>query len=151
GTREPDERGPGPLAVAAPEAGAACAVEGGHPRDLYQRGGLPGRGRLISSAFVPADPSRRIRRGEMGRECALDEQAFMSAALDMARRGLAAGEVPIGACLVQDGAVVATAHNAVGAGPDPTAHAEIVLIREACRRLRTTALGGAVLYVTVEP
>lgn len=75
----------------------------------------------------------------------------MSAALDMARRGLAAGEVPIGACLVQDGAVVATAHNAVGAGPDPTAHAEIVLIREACRRLRTTALGGAVLYVTVEP
>src|SRR5690606_11000615 len=118
---------------------------------LYQRGGLPGRGRLISSAFVPADPSRRIRRGEMGRECALDEQAFMSAALDMARRGLAAGEVPIGACLVQDGAVVATAHNAVGAGPDPTAHAEIVLIREACRRLRTTALGGAVLYVTVEP
>lgn len=75
----------------------------------------------------------------------------MAAALDLARRGLAAGEAPVGACLVENGRIVATARNEVGAGPDATAHAEITLIREACRRGRTTRLDGTTLYVTVEP
>lgn len=75
----------------------------------------------------------------------------MGAAIAAARRGLAAGEPPVGACLVQDGEVLAVVHNGVVAGPDPTAHAEILAIREACRKLRSPRLDGAVLYSTVEP
>lgn len=75
----------------------------------------------------------------------------MQAALDAARRALAAGEPPIGACLVQDGRVIATAHTGVAGGPDATAHAEILAIREACHRLRTSRLDDCLLYATVEP
>lgn len=75
----------------------------------------------------------------------------MVAALEMAARALAAGEAPVGACLVQDGVITVRAHNGVGAGPDPTAHAEIAVIRAACRSHRTARLAGATLVVTVEP
>lgn len=75
----------------------------------------------------------------------------MRAALDEARLALAAGEPPIGACLLQDGAIVARAYSGVIAGPDPTAHAEIAVIREASRKLRSADLGGCILCVTVEP
>lgn len=75
----------------------------------------------------------------------------MQAALDAARRALAAGEPPIGACLVHDGEVIATAHTGVAAGPDATAHAEILVIRAACRVLRASRLDDCRLYTTVEP
>lgn len=75
----------------------------------------------------------------------------MQAALDAARRALAAGEPPIGACLTQDSRVIAIAHTGVAGGPDATAHAEMLAIREACRVLRTTHLADCVLYTTVEP
>lgn len=75
----------------------------------------------------------------------------MRAALAAARRGLLAGEAPVGACLVQDGRVIASAHTAVGGGPDATAHAEILAIRAACRSLRSARLDGCELYVSVEP
>ncbi len=76
---------------------------------------------------------------------------FMQRALVQARRSLAAGGPPVGACLVRDGMVVAEAANAVIAELDITAHAEIRLLREACRQARTLDLSGCDLYVTVEP
>jgi len=75
----------------------------------------------------------------------------MQRAIETARRGIAAGEPPIGACLVRDGEVIATAHNSVVSALDITAHAEIMVIREACRSLRALDLSGCHLYVTVEP
>ena len=79
------------------------------------------------------------------------DETFMRAALEEARRGLLAGEVPVGAVLVQDGAIVGRAHNAPIARNDPTAHGEILVLREAGRKLGNYRLTGATLYVTVEP
>lgn len=75
----------------------------------------------------------------------------MREALAAARRGRLAGEPPVGACVVQDGRVIAAAHTAVIAGPDATAHAEILALQAACRQLRTPLLDGCELFVTVEP
>ena len=75
----------------------------------------------------------------------------MAAALDEARRGLAAGEVPVGAVVVVDGEIIGRAHNAPVALADPSAHAEVLALREAARKRRNYRLTGATLYVTVEP
>ncbi len=75
----------------------------------------------------------------------------MRQALDEARRGLAAGEVPVGALVVVEGAVVARAHNEPVTLADPTAHAEVLALRQAGRVLRNYRLTGATLYATVEP
>lgn len=75
----------------------------------------------------------------------------MKLALDEARLASAAGEVPIGAVLVVGDAVVARAHNRREVWQDPTAHAELITIREAAAQLRTWRLVGATLYVTMEP
>jgi tRNA(adenine34) deaminase len=79
------------------------------------------------------------------------DETFMRAALEEARRGLLAGEVPVGAVVVQDGAIVGRAHNAPIGLSDPTAHGEILALREAGRKLGNYRLMGATLYVTVEP
>ena len=79
------------------------------------------------------------------------DETLMRAALALARRGLLAGEAPVGACIVQDGRVIASAHTAVAGGPDASAHAEILAIRAACRSLRSATLAGCELYVSVEP
>jgi tRNA(adenine34) deaminase len=79
------------------------------------------------------------------------DEAFMVAALEEARCGLEAGEVPVGAVVVIDGRIVARAHNAPIALADPTAHAEILALREAARARRNYRLTGATLYATVEP
>ena len=76
--------------------------------------------------------------------------AGMDAALAQARQALLAGETPIGAALVRDGEVVAD-HNALIAELDPTAHAEIRVLRSAARAWRTLDLAGSRLFVTVEP
>ena len=75
----------------------------------------------------------------------------MRLALDEARRAEAAGEVPVGAVVVLDGRVIAAAHNQPISSSDPTAHAEIVALREAGRAIGNYRLAGASLYVTVEP
>src|SRR2546430_16478977 len=75
----------------------------------------------------------------------------MRAAIEEARRGRLGGEVPVGAVVVQDGVIVGGAHNAPIALNDPTAHAEILALREAGRKLGNYRLTGATLYVTVEP
>jgi tRNA(adenine34) deaminase len=80
-----------------------------------------------------------------------DDVRFMAEALDQARRGLDAGEVPVGAVVVVEGQIVARAHNAPIALADPTAHAEVLALREAGRRTANYRLTGATLYATVEP
>jgi tRNA(adenine34) deaminase len=75
----------------------------------------------------------------------------MAAALEQARLGLAAGEVPIGAVAVVGGAIVARAFNQPIGSVDPTAHAEVLVLREAARRAGNYRLTDATVYVTVEP
>ena len=75
----------------------------------------------------------------------------MEAALDQARLALAAGEVPIGAVLVIDGQIVARGFNQPIRSCDPTAHAEILVLREAARLIGNYRLTEADLYVTLEP
>lgn len=79
------------------------------------------------------------------------DTAYMALALDEARMAAEAGEVPIGAVIVCEGAVVARAHNMRETRVDPTAHAEIVAIREASRRLQRWRLSDCTVYVTLEP
>jgi tRNA(adenine34) deaminase len=75
----------------------------------------------------------------------------MQEALAEARSGAEAGEVPIGAVLVHDGQIVARSGNRTIRDNDPTAHAEIIVLREAARQLRNYRLAGTTLYVTIEP
>jgi len=75
----------------------------------------------------------------------------MILALEQARLGAVAGEVPVGAVIVKDGAVIISAHNLTRSLPDPTAHAELLAIRMAAQALGTERLDGCDLYVTLEP
>lgn len=75
----------------------------------------------------------------------------MQQALDEARRGESAGEVPIGAVIVKDGMVIAAAHNQPRKLSDPTAHAEILAIRAAASVLGNERLDDCELWVTLEP
>ena len=81
----------------------------------------------------------------------MSHEEFMTAALDQARHALAAGEVPIGAVVVIDGRVVASGFNQPISSVDPTAHAEMIALREAARGVGNYRLTDATLYVTVEP
>jgi tRNA(adenine34) deaminase len=78
-------------------------------------------------------------------------EEWMEAALDEARRARDAGEVPIGAIVALDGAIVGRGFNQPISSHDPTAHAEIVAIRDAAARVGNYRLTGAVLCVTIEP
>jgi tRNA(adenine34) deaminase len=75
----------------------------------------------------------------------------MRAALDVAARATAIGEVPIAALIVQNGTILAQSHNYRETRQDPTAHAEMIVIREAAKALRSWRLNESTLYVTVEP
>jgi len=76
---------------------------------------------------------------------------FMGLALDQARRAAEIGEVPIGAVVVRDGEVVSAASNRREIDADPTAHAEMIAVREAARVLGRWRLEGCTVYVTLEP
>jgi len=75
----------------------------------------------------------------------------MHEALRLADQAAALGEVPVGALVVLDGQIVGRGHNQPIAAHDPTAHAEVVALRDAARTLSNYRLPGATLYVTVEP
>ena len=79
------------------------------------------------------------------------EQHFMRQALELARKARVAGEVPVGALLIIEDEVVASGHNESVARTAPTAHAEIVVIRDAAARRGNYRLVGSTLYCTVEP
>jgi tRNA(adenine34) deaminase len=81
----------------------------------------------------------------------IDDLQAMHAALEEARLAVEAGEVPIGAVVVSDGAIIARGQNRVLRDLDPTAHAEIVALRTAAAAIGNYRLPGCILYVTLEP
>ena len=82
---------------------------------------------------------------------AMDDRDAMLAAVAEAEAALAHGDVPVGAVVVHDGTVIAARHNEREAAGDPTAHAEILALRDAARVLGSWRLTGATLVVTLEP
>src|SRR5271156_2667920 len=80
-----------------------------------------------------------------------NDTRFMRAALDEARAAAERGEVPVGAVVVLNDEIIARAGNRTIADCDPTAHAEIIALREASKRTGNYRLSGATLYVTIEP
>ena len=76
---------------------------------------------------------------------------YMHLALEEARMAAEEGEIPVGAVLVKDGEVIASAHNRRERDHDPIAHAEMLCMREAARKLGDWRLRGCTLYVTLEP
>ncbi|MDU4959525.1 MAG: tRNA adenosine(34) deaminase TadA [Sporomusaceae bacterium] len=80
-----------------------------------------------------------------------DDHYFMGLALAEAQKAFDLGEVPIGAVLTLDGEVIAAAHNMRETWLDATAHAEMIVIRQACEKLQRWRLTGSTLYVTIEP
>lgn len=81
----------------------------------------------------------------------MSDEEFMRRALELAKQAQAEGEVPIGALVVLDDAVVGEGWNRPIAAADPTAHAEIQAMRAAAKKLENYRLTGATLYVTLEP
>ena len=80
-----------------------------------------------------------------------EKEYFMSLAVEEAKQAASKGDIPIGAVLVKDGKVIAAAHNLRENGGGATAHAEILAINEASRKLGGWRLSGCTLYVTLEP
>ena len=81
-----------------------------------------------------------------------DDQDWMRLAIDAARRGIARGQTPFGACVVgPDGREIVSAHNVVWETTDVTAHAEINAIRQACAKRGEIELAGCTIYSTCEP
>jgi len=78
-------------------------------------------------------------------------EAFMREALHEAKLAGRAGEVPVGAVIVYEGEIIAKAHNERELLGDPTAHAEVLAIRRAAKKLGRRRLSGCTLYVTLEP
>ena len=91
------------------------------------------------------------RGKKVGQITSTGEENYMRIALDQAHQALKEGEVPIGAILISEGKVIAQAHNMPISLNDPTAHAEILVLREAALRKNNYRLPNTVLYVTVEP
>ena len=112
------------------------------------------RGQWISANFltsrVEALSRRRDGRAILSREMDTDLN-YMRVALEEARAAASAGEVPVGAVLVRDDKVIARSGNRTIRDCDPTAHAEIVVLREAARVLGNYRLAATTLYVTIEP
>ncbi len=80
-----------------------------------------------------------------------EDQTYMRRALALAAQAAAAGEVPVGAVLVRDGEVIGEGWNRPISGCDPTAHAEVIALRDAAQRVGNYRLPGSTLYVTIEP
>lgn len=81
----------------------------------------------------------------------MSDDDFMAAALDLAREAATLGEVPVGAVVVKDGQVVGRGFNRPISRHDPTAHAEVMALRDAAEYLGNYRLPGCTLYVTLEP
>lgn len=82
---------------------------------------------------------------------AADDQYWMNRAIELADQGAALGEVPVGALVVLDGQVIGEGFNQPISSHDPSAHAEVVALRQAAQSLENYRLPGATLYVTLEP
>src|SRR5690554_2388017 len=85
------------------------------------------------------------------KETVPDHEYWMGQALELAKQAAAAGEVPVGALVVLDGEVIGRGWNRPISSHDPTAHAEVVALRDAAARVGNYRLVGTTLYVTIEP
>jgi tRNA(adenine34) deaminase len=81
----------------------------------------------------------------------MDDAVYMRAALGLAAEAEAAGEVPVGAVIVKDGQIIGRGRNSTIRQNDPTAHAEIVALRQAASAIHNYRLEHATLYTTIEP
>lgn len=78
-------------------------------------------------------------------------KSFMPYALDMAKKALECGEVPVGAVIVKNGEIISLAHNETEKNANALCHAEIIAIERACKKLNSKYLTGCDLFVTLEP
>ena len=81
----------------------------------------------------------------------INDEIYMKEALKNARTAFELGEIPVGAVIVKDGEIIATGYNERETGKSATAHAELLAIERACRKLGSWRLHGCTLYVTLEP
>jgi tRNA(adenine34) deaminase len=116
---------------------------------------LEGHNAALSTVVVSVQwrtgPQRHATAPARTGEILHADQAFMAMALDEARQAEEIGEVPIGAVVVCEGAVVARAFNRREIDHDPAGHAEFLAVREASRRLERWRLSDCTVYVTLEP
>lgn len=102
--------------------------------------------KIMTHTPEQTDPKEALDQATM-----LAHETFMREALLEAKKAGLIGEVPIGAVIVQNGEIIARGHNRSIIDCDPTAHAEIVAIRDACRIMSNYRLPNTTLYVTLEP
>jgi tRNA(adenine34) deaminase len=107
-------------------------------------------GKIRPQLTIPTMTTQYPAEQSSTEQQAIDAQ-FMSRALELARAAEAAGEVPVGAVIVKDGAIVAEGWNRPISTSDPTAHAEIIVMRAAAQALQSYRLLDTTLYVTLEP
>lgn len=81
----------------------------------------------------------------------MNDKDYIKKCLSLAKQAKVRNEIPIGALIIQDGAIISKSHNLSISNNDPTAHAEINAIRDACKKINNYRLGNAVLYTTLEP
>jgi len=138
-------------------AGGSGGGTGGRPRIIRLNritDPIPDGADLESTTGPASDPvgaPRADSPADLRTNGVLSDDALMGLALDEARHAAAIGEVPVGAVVARNGRVLVRAHNLRETSGDPTAHAEIVALREAARRLGTWHLEGLTLFVTLEP
>jgi tRNA(adenine34) deaminase len=93
-----------------------------------------------------------LQSGTKNMDAALPtDDHFMKRALELAQQAAVQGEVPVGAVVVRNGEIIGQGHNQPIASHDPTAHAEIIAMRDASKNLSNYRLTGCDIYVTIEP
>jgi tRNA(adenine34) deaminase len=100
---------------------------------------------------LPADSRTTSEPFGVGASLLADDEQYMRNALDLAREAVKRNEVPIGAVVVRQGSILAATTNRTIRDQDPTAHAELLAIREASAKLDSWRLDDCTLYVTLEP
>lgn len=103
----------------------------------------------MSSVVSPGSAS--AGSDHAGSDQAEQDRYWMARALELAEQGAAQGEVPVGALVILDGQLIGEGWNQPIGSHDPTAHAEVVALRQAAQRQQNYRLPGATLYVTLEP
>jgi tRNA(adenine34) deaminase len=109
--------------------------------------GIPDFSRFHGGIFTRSEMSEMSKPDPGG----IDDIDFMRSALELAEAGREAGEVPVGAVVVKNGLVIGRGYNRPISAVDPTAHAEVMALREAARHLGNYRMSGCTLYVTLEP
>ena len=96
---------------------------------------------------MPTQTTTKMEKNQMTTE----DKKFMRKAIAISKKSIENGGGPFGAVIVKDGKIVASSNNKVTLNNDPTAHAEVMAIRKACKKLNTFDLSGCTLYASCEP